>query len=244
MNEISLSSVTGSRDWHERSYREQGTAAQRAYPNEELARFVRGVLAAPASGDLSDLRLLELGSGSGGNLWMTAREGFDSHGIDLAHEANRLAAATLETWSVQGRFVTGDMSRLPYRASVFDVVLDVFSAYCLPEAAFERCIQEVARILKADGWFFCYTPSKASDAFREPGPSRLLDPSTLDGIRRESSPYHGNLYPFRFITAEELRQVLEVAGFQIQLLETTGRTYRTGSEYFEFIVAAATLSEA
>lgn len=97
---------------------------------------------------------------------------------------------------------------------------------------------EIARSLRPGGRFFTYTPSKASDAFKNPRPAKKLDTSTLNGIHRKTSPFSGNLYPFRFTTGAELRKALKSRGLRIVYDEIVGRTYRGGREYFEFVVMA------
>jgi len=142
----------------------------------------------------------------------------------------------LEHWGAQATLKAGDMTAAPYPAEHFDVVADVFSSYCLDEGEFYRFLDETARLLRPGGRFFSYTPSKASDAFRDPSPSQLIDPSTLDGIRREGAPYRGNFYPFPFIAPEDYAAALEARGLKVVYNEVVGRTYRNGEEYFEFVV--------
>ncbi len=86
------------------------------------------------------------------------------------------------------------------------------------------------------GRFFSYTPSKASDAFCNPGSARFVDGSTLEGIKREDSPYYDSPYPFRFISPDEYATALEARGLCVTYSETVARTYRGGKEYFEFVV--------
>ncbi len=115
-------------------------------------------------------------------------------------------------------------------------LLDVFSSYCLDKSGFAKFLDEVSRLLRPGGRFFSYSPSKASDAFRDPGPSRRIDASTLDGIHRETSPYFGNSYPYRFISGQEYQEALGTRGIRTVYSEKVGRTYNNGKEYFEFIV--------
>jgi SAM-dependent methyltransferase len=224
------------RNWYERSYISAGFSAQRRYPNEELLRFFGRHYFGLSREQRRNIRVLEVGCGSGANLWMVAREGFDAHGIDLSAKGAALCEEMMKQWGVTAMIKTADMMAIPFPDRHFDVVLDVFSSYCLDEASFERYLDEVRRVIKKDGRYFSYTPSKASDAFREPGSARLIDASTLDGIRREDAPYFGSDYPFRFTSPSELASALELRSFKTAYSETVGRTYRGGREYFEFIV--------
>lgn len=227
------------RIWYDKSYSKSGFSAQRRYPNEELLRFF-GRHYFPMTPDRRrTVRALEMGCGSGANLWMVAREGFDAYGVDLSPEAISLCAAMLEHWQVSATLTVASMTACPYPDGYFDVVADVFSSYCLDESGFAQFLNEASRLLRPGGRFFSYTPSKASDAFRTPGPSRFIDASTLDGIRRKTSPYFGNNYPFRFIDGDEYRLALEAHGMRAVYNETVGRSYGDGKEYFEFVVIVA-----
>ncbi len=68
------------------------------------------------------------------------------------------------------------------------------------------------------------------------GPAEKIDRSTLDGIRRETSPYYGNFYPFRFMGPEDVERFFDKERFQISYMEKTSRTYGHMGERFEFLV--------
>lgn len=227
------------RSFYDASYRSAGFGAQRRYPNEEMLRFIARHYGAVPFPDRRSISLLEAGCGSGANLWALAREGFDAHGLDLSAEGLALCAEMLRSWNVQAELREGDMTSLPYAPAAFDAVLDVFSSYCLDEPGFARFLDDVTRVLKPGGRFFTFTPHKGSDAFTNHAPARLLDACTLDGIRRETSPYAGNLYPFRFTTNEELAEALGARGFDVTSSEQVRRSYRNGAEWFAFAVVAA-----
>jgi ubiquinone/menaquinone biosynthesis C-methylase UbiE len=227
MNEVA-------KDFHDGTYKKLGFAAQRLYPNEELLRFFGSYYFSMPLEERKGLRVLEVGCGSGANLWMIAREGFEAHGIDLSAEGLQLCQKVLSRWQVSAALRLGDMTSTGYPEGHFDAVVDVFSAYCFDESNFSRFLDEVTRILKPGGRFFSYTPSKNSDSFRDPGPSQWIDPSTLDGIHRTTSPFFGQLYPFRFTEPEEYQSLLQARGFSILRNERIGRTYRSQQEYFEF----------
>jgi SAM-dependent methyltransferase len=221
--------------FYDQAYRSCGFAAQRMYPNEELLRFFGSYYFALAPDARRHTRVLEVGCGSGANLWMIAREGFEAHGIDLSQEGLALCEQMLRKWGAAAEIKQGDMTALDYENGFFDVVVDVFSSYCMPAKEFGRFLDEVSRVLKSGGRFFSYHPSKNSDAFREPGPARLIDASTIDGIRRPTSPFYPQDYPFRFIQPDEFATLLDRRALKVLRNERVGRTYHDGSEYFEFV---------
>jgi SAM-dependent methyltransferase len=229
--------------FYDGSYGSQGFGAQRRYPNEELCRFMGRHYFGVPSERRQDVRILELGCGSGANLWMIAREGFSAHGLDLSSEAVSLCARMLESYGAGADLRVGDMTRTGYPDRWFDAVVDVFSSYCLDNQGHAAFLDEIARILKPGGRFFSYTPGQGSDAFKNPGPSEKIDDSTLDGVHRPDAPYYGNFYPYRFTTPQDYRTDLERRGFAIEGLEVISRTYRQMHEYFEFVVVDAIAPE-
>tara|TARA_Y100000588_G_scaffold297387_1_gene318086 strand:+ start:643 stop:1359 length:717 start_codon:yes stop_codon:yes gene_type:complete len=223
-------------EWYDKSYVQQGFKAQRLYPNEELLRFLgREFFSTIERTKRRNIKVLELGCGTCSNLWMIAQEGFNAYGIDISPQAIELGQQMLNHWKVKAELLTGSMADLSFEDNAFDVVFEVFSACGLCESDFCVCLDEVQRVLKAGGFFFSYSPSTRSDAFTNPSPSRKLDEFTLDGIKRETSPFFGNDYPFRFISPKHYRQLLEERGFQVTYLETVSRTYRRMEERFEFV---------
>ena len=189
----------------------------------------------------SEIKILEVGCGSGANLWVIAHEGFDAYGIDISQEGLRLCTDVLSQWGTSAKLEAGSMIRLPYMRATFDAIVDVYASYCLNEEEFDGFTLEAARVLKPGGRHFIFTPSKKSDAFRDPGPSRRIDGSTVDGIKRATAPYYDNDFPFRFTTVDECAASFRKAGMTIASAELTGRTYREREEYFENIVLVAEL---
>ncbi len=241
--EVSLGNdltIATTRAFHDESYSRLGFAAQRRYPNEELLRFVGPRYFTMPRAARAGVAVLEIGCGSGANLWMLAREGFNVHGVDLSFAALSLCRQMLAEWQTGAAPLTqGSMTELPYRNQSFDLVVDVLATHCLTEAEFVRCLRETGRILKCGGMFFSYMLSKNSDAFRDHAPATKLDQSTLNGIERATSPYFGSLFPVRFIAPDEYSALLESHGFRVRSNERIGRTYRNGAEYFEYVSIAA-----
>jgi SAM-dependent methyltransferase len=127
------------------------------YPGEDVIRFVKGRFS--KAGEPSRARLLEVGCGSGANLWFMAREGFCVHGLDGSETAVGLARDRLERecpgWAAAGgRVQAGDVAQLPYPDGYFDGVLDVVAlCYCGFEEA-QHAYREMARVVKPGGRLF------------------------------------------------------------------------------------------
>lgn len=238
-SENAMTHSAASQLWYEQSYSRSGFGAQRRYPNEELLRFFGRYYFGLQPEQRRGVRVLEVGCGSGANLWMIAKEGFDAHGIDLSPKGITLCASMLDHWGTKATLKVADMITVPYPDGHFQAVVDVFSSFCLDEVGFDAFLSETSRLLAPGGRFFSYTPSKGSDAFKSPGPSRFLDGSTLDSIQRLDAPYYGNAYPFRFVGGEGYVRALTSRKMRVNSVETVGRSYRDGKEYFEFVVIDA-----
>jgi len=136
------------RAWYNHSYSAKGFPAQRQYPNEELCRFLGRTFGSLRRTERNRIRVLELGCGSCANLWMIAKEGFNAYGLDLSQSALRLGRKMLAKWGAKAELSAGTMTDLPYPDGFFDVVIDIFSSYYLPERDFAQCLTETWRVLR------------------------------------------------------------------------------------------------
>lgn len=227
------------RAFYEASYSNLGFSAQRKYPNEELCRFVGRNFSQLSPDKKQSVRVLEVGCGSGANLWMLAREGFDTFGVDLSQESLVLAERMLDGYEVKASLRAGDMTQLEFADGFFHSVVDVFSSYCLDAQNGQAFIASVSRVLAKGGLFFSYFPAKNSEAFTNHKPASMLDADTLSGIYRMDSPFAGNHYPFRFLHPLEYEQMLIEAGLEVQYSEVVSRTYGCRKEQFSFITIEA-----
>lgn len=227
--------IDTTQEWYEHSYKKAGFKAQRLYPNEELLRFMgRNFFSIPFS-ERKNTKILEPGCGSCSNLWMIAKENFDAYGIDLSTASIELGHEMLKKWGVEAQLAVGSMTELPYEEGFFDAVIDVFSSNCLNVADFNLYLNQISKALKKGGKVFSYTPSAASEAFINYAPAQKIDDYTINGIYRESSPYYGNFYPFRFETKGHISNLYKEHGFEITAMETITRTYNNLSEPFQHI---------
>jgi methylase of polypeptide subunit release factors len=88
--------------FYDKTYSEKGFSAQRRYPNEELCRFVGRHFHHLSHEEKKKIKALETGCGSGANLWMLAKEGFETHGLDLSGASLKLAQEMLASYGCGG----------------------------------------------------------------------------------------------------------------------------------------------
>lgn len=121
------------------------------YPGEDLVRFVaRNFYHVQERGEV---KILEVGSGTGANLWFLAREGFPVFGIDGSATGVELTRARLDQevpgWS--GRLEVGDILSLPFQRDEFHGAIDnqAISANSFKNA--KRIYSELFRVLRPGG---------------------------------------------------------------------------------------------
>jgi len=133
----------------EKQYKEKGFKSQREYPNESLIAFVKGNCSKRD-------RILELGCGSGANMWFLAKEGFDVYGVDFSKMGIGYCKKMLKKWNVKASIKAGDIKKLEYDSNFFDAIVDVVSIQHLTFADHLICLKEVFRCVKDGGKFFSY----------------------------------------------------------------------------------------
>jgi SAM-dependent methyltransferase len=122
------------------------------YPSEELVRFIgRKFFAAPVR---KEVRILEVGCGTGANLWFLSREGFSTFGIDGSSIAVDRAKTRMQKEGLNAELKTGDIVNLPYESEYFDAVIDIECIYANDLVSTEKILNEVHRVLKPRGYFF------------------------------------------------------------------------------------------
>lgn len=132
------------------------------YPGEDVIRFIARNFYQLE--DRRSVKILEIGSGPGANLWFLAREGFDVYAIEGSLSGVEQAKARLDKelpgW--RGEVLCGDFSSLPYDSETFDAVIDVEAVTCNPFAESVAIYKEVHRVLKPGGKLYSRTFAKGT----------------------------------------------------------------------------------
>ena len=168
-----------------------------------LRRFLR-----PGAGD----RVLDLGCGNGRTLVWNAASDAKLVGVDVSPFVAPEAAERAD-------LVLGDLRRLPFRDGQFTKAwaLDVFEH--LSPTALDDVLAEIHRVLEDNGRLFVYTHVRqngwiAGGVRAVNAVARLGERAGLLDLRQERLRKSDHVNPIG--THEELRRVLDCAGFQVE----------------------------
>jgi cyclopropane fatty-acyl-phospholipid synthase-like methyltransferase len=219
----------------ENGYATHGVAFQRRYPNEHCVGFLAGAFFQFSMVERSRIEVLELGCGSGANLWMIAREGFSAHGIDYSPAAIRVCKQVLSAWGVSAELRVGDTRQLPYADERFDAIVDVLTVNHLGFDDHRIVWREVSRCLKTGGRFFSFHWGENSVSLKCGSP--LVDHCTVSNIAT-GYPYAGSGLNC-FLSANEVRRGLAEVGLTEVNVEKLTRTYQNQVQTFEYLIITA-----
>lgn len=186
----------------------------------------------------ADKKVLEIGCGSGANLWMLAKEGFDTYGMDGRPTSLNLAKEHLsKKWNVNAALKYGLFDALPYENEMFDVVVDIVSLQHIDVATSRAALEEVFRVLKPGGLFFSYRLSDHSMMFLNSG-SEMLDCATVKNVAVGCYPLANNGV-MSFWSPNLVRGEYGKAGLEIESIERDTRTYQGGLYNVEYLAITA-----
>lgn len=214
----------------EKQYRQKGLKSQREYPNESMIAFVKGNC---KPGD----KILELGCGSGANIWFLGREGYRAYGIDYSKTGIEYCKAMLDKWGSKAKLSVGDIKKLPYENNYFDAIVDIVCIQHLTFSEHLGCLKEVYRCLKRRGKYFSYHLGENSISYTHGG-GKLINKNTIDNITDKRKPLTGNGQTC-FLSRNDYYNLLAQAGFKDIVIDKVTRSYNNQEFYIEYLVASA-----
>lgn len=156
------------------------------YPPEELIRFVARHYFKAA--DRKQVRIVEIGCGTGANVWFLAREGFSAYGMDGSKTAIEKAGRRMKEEGISADLRTGDVIALDslYPDTKFDAVIDVACLVHNRFPAVKTMMQQIQKILKPGGRVFSMMFAEGAWGY---GRGTEVEPGTFVGI--DQGPLHG-----------------------------------------------------
>ena len=121
------------------------------YPSESIVRFVASKF---FHRERKNVRLLEVGCGTGANIWFMCKEGFDVFGIDGSKSAIEKSYKMLGDAKLNATLFVGDIVSLPFEDNSFDGIVDSECLYCNNTTNTQKILSEIQRVLKQYGFFY------------------------------------------------------------------------------------------
>jgi len=136
--------------WYEQAFRAD---YRQVYPHRDFAA-ARGEARFLVDQGLAG-RVLDLCCGFGRHTLALVELGIDALGLDLSAELLRESAGLPGAERLTGRLVRGDAQRLPFAASAFDGLVNLFSSFgYFGEQGDARMLDEIARVTRVGGRVF------------------------------------------------------------------------------------------
>ncbi|MEA2493346.1 MAG: hypothetical protein QOJ29_1257 [Thermoleophilaceae bacterium] len=107
--------------------------------------------------------VLEVGFGSGANLWFAAREGFRVCGVEQSASAVAHAQALFERDGLSGDLRVGDFAALPFGDQSANLAIDHGALTCVSQEDAAVAVAEVRRVLRPGGRLL-FTPFSVEDS--------------------------------------------------------------------------------
>ncbi|EPU6443764.1 class I SAM-dependent methyltransferase [Campylobacter upsaliensis] len=181
------------------------------YPSESVIRFIaRNFYNAK---DRNTIKILELGLGTGANLWFCAREGFKVSGIEWSKTGVERFGARLkeENLSTQiEQIEIGDyLEKLDnFKDESFDAWMDSYSLAYNDFEKTKQIIKKAMKKLKIGGKFFSITPSLYNEGFEKDANLGYHLVKPVSG----SDAFTGVI---RYCDEEDLKRLYEGEGYKI-----------------------------
>jgi len=177
-----------------------------SYPWDAVVSFIwrhRPKIKSPADTDI-----LEIGCGTGPNLWFAAREGFRVSGIDASETAIIHAKERFDREDLTGDLRVADFTELPFENNIFDLAIDRVAITCCGMLAASKAVSEIYRVLRVGGRFFfnAYADGHTSQSSGRYGPDGVIldiQAGTLTGVGQ-----------IKFYTSDEINKLFS-SGWRI-----------------------------
>ena len=173
----------------ENEYRQPQLVTKEDQPQSDLLRFLK-FLKKQLKREITGLKILDLGSGTGRNANFLAELGNKVFGFEISATAVALARARAREMKVAVDYQIADIGKkYLFDNESFDLVIDVTSSNSLNTKEREIYLSEVNRVLKKGGYFFvkglCKDGDKNAKALLKKSPGTESDTYIIEEMKLE-----------------------------------------------------------
>ena len=189
------------------------------YPWDSVVSFI--YRHAPRDIDRDQINILEVGFGTGSNLWFASREGFNVSGTDGSSSAVEAARHRFDQEDLSGDLRCHAFPEIPFDSDHFHLAIDRAATTCVSKEVCRQTISSVQRVLKTSGLFFMNTYSQSHTSASS---GRLLDDGSRVDIEQGSLTGVGGIC---FYDQSELMEVIG-SGWKVLNLDHLVMENRSG----------------
>jgi len=151
-------------------------------------------------------KAIDLGCGTGTNVFTLVKAGWQVTGVDFALRAIRIAKRKNRNAGMKANLFVGDVTKLNWIQESFDLALDIGCFHSLPQSSMRDYLTQLDRILAPNGFWLMYGFFKPDTSRPRPGlaeadldmiSSQMTLVSRLDGFDRRERPSAWFLYQKR-----------------------------------------------
>ena len=154
--------MTQEKTW-EKEYKNSKLITKKENPQKDVLRFLK-YYKKTKNTELKNLKILDLGSGTGRNTNYLASLGNEVIGLEIAPTAVNLAKERAKNMNLKIDYRIFNIgSEYPFEDNFFDLIFDITSSNSLNEKERKIYLSEVARVIKKDGYFFIKTLCRDGD---------------------------------------------------------------------------------
>jgi ubiquinone/menaquinone biosynthesis C-methylase UbiE len=135
------------------------------YPFESVVKFIFKNYGKLTKEDRKKIKVLEVGCGTGNNIWFLAEEGFDVYGIDISPKAIELSKNMLTKKGLSASLYVSSFTELPFENNYFDIIIDRLAIINCPEFI-DESLCNVYNKLNVNGKFFCVCFNTNHDGYK------------------------------------------------------------------------------
>ena len=161
--------------------------------------------------DKTELRVLEVGCGTGSNLLAAQQRGHVVAGLDASPTAISLAREALNLRE-SSEIVVGDFADLPWPDGSFDVIIDRAALTTAPPSSLVLALAEARRCLRLGGLLY-FNPYSLSH-----GAARFAQPTEIEGVHhlaKAPSGYLRDLGDVSFLDPHSVTALLPDSAWRI-----------------------------
>lgn len=201
------------------------------YPSEEVIRFIARNYYQKKR---NQIKILDMGCGSGAIAWYLVREGFNTYGYDGSKTAIEKVENRFKEEQLTGSFRVADANDTGYEPEYFDCVIDSAMLYANMLSDIKTILGETYRILKPGGKFF--STGLFCVGMLGFGTGEKLEENTFYELEIGNLAHRGTAH---FFEKEEIIKLWSAAGFKNLKLDYLYRTDRGGESEVEYFMVEA-----